>query len=306
MVTQDRSATLRPWSEGFAAVDWGSTARRAYLLDAHGRTVGEVEDEAGTLTIAKDRFSDEVAALRARIGQMPLLLAGMVGSNRGWMEAPYVPCPATLPDVAAHLLWAEPGRTAIVPGVSLIEDGRGDVMRGEEVQVFGAHRLRPTAGHSLICHPGTHTKWIEMDGGTIAAFRTVMTGELFALLRKHSILADMIAGPVAPDAAFRRGVERGFATGALGAELFSIRASLLLGIAEPGEAPAFASGLLIGCDLRTGLAAASPDEEILVLGRGSLTRLYAAAIEQCGFRTQSMDGATAFVAGMRAIAETIR
>jgi 2-dehydro-3-deoxygalactonokinase len=298
-------ARMIGWEDGFAAVDWGSSARRAYVLDASGKVVSEIEDEAGTLTIPKDRFATEVAALRTRVGERPLLMAGMVGSNRGWIEAPYVPCPATLPAVAAHLLWAEPGRTAIVPGVSLIDGERGDVMRGEEVQVFGAHVLRPKQGRTLICHPGTHTKWIEMEGGTIAAFRTVMTGELFALLRKHSILAGMLDGQVVPDAAFRRGVERGFASGEIAAELFSIRAGLLLGIAEPDEAPAFASGLLIGCDLRTGLAAAARDEEILVLGRGSLTRLYAAAIEHCGYRTQDMDGAAAFVAGMNAIVETM-
>jgi len=298
-------ARMSGWEHGFAAVDWGSTARRAYVLDADGRTIAEIEDEVGTLTIAKDRFAGEVKALRAQMGAMPMLLAGMVGSNRGWMEAPYVPCPASLPDIAAHLLWAEPKQTAIVPGVSLIEGNRGDVMRGEEVQVFGAHVLRPMEGRTLICHPGTHTKWIEMDGGTIVGFRTIMTGELFALLRKHSILADMLAGPVEPDAAFLRGVARGYGSGEMAAELFSIRAGLLLGIAPPAEAPAFASGLLIGCDLHTGLAAALPNEEILVLGRGSLTRLYAAAIRQCGFRTRDLDGATAFVAGMRAIAETI-
>jgi 2-dehydro-3-deoxygalactonokinase len=294
------------WGQGFAAVDWGSSARRAYVLDGQGKVVREVEDAAGTLSIPRDRFGAEVEALRTEIGAMPLLLGGMVGSNRGWMEAPYVPCPATLADVAERLLWAEPGRTAIVPGVSLVEGDRGDIMRGEEVQVFGAQLLRPTAGAALICHPGTHTKWIEMEGGTIRRFRTVMTGELFALLRTHSILADMVSGPVNPGAAFRRGVERGFASGAATADLFSIRAGLLLGLAEPVDAPSYASGLLIGCDLRTGLAEASRDDEILVLGRGSLTRLYAAAIEQCGYRTDDMDGAAAFVAGMRAIAETIR
>jgi 2-dehydro-3-deoxygalactonokinase len=298
-------ARMSGWEDGFAAVDWGSSARRAYVLGASGAVVREIEDEAGTLTIPKDRFAAEVAALRAQIGNRPLLMAGMVGSNRGWIEAPYVPCPATLPAIADHLLWAEPGRTAIVPGVSLVQGERGDVMRGEEVQAFGAHALRPTEGRWLICHPGTHTKWIEMDGDIIAAFRTVMTGELFALLRKHSILADALAGPVQPGAAFRQGVERGFAKGEMAAELFSIRGGLLLGIAEPEDASAFASGLLIGCDLRTGLAEASRDDEILVLGRGSLTRLYTAALDQCGYRTQDMDGAAAFVAGMNAIVETM-
>lgn len=293
------------WTDGFAAVDWGSSARRVYVLDAAGRTVWEEEDTAGTLTLPRDRFAAEVESLRTRIGQMPLLLAGMVGSNRGWMEASYVACPATASEIARRLLWAEPGRTAIVPGVSLIEDGRADVMRGEEVQVFGAQVLRPTPGRALICHPGTHTKWIEVEGGAIVRFRTIMTGELFALMKTHSILADMLVGSVTCDPAFQQGVEKGFAGGEMGAELFSIRAGVLLGVAERSEAPSYASGLLIGCDLRTGLAAAAKDDEILVLGRGSLTRLYAAAIEQCGYRAREMDGASAFVAGMRAIAETI-
>jgi 2-dehydro-3-deoxygalactonokinase len=296
------SVEMANWTNGFAAVDWGSSARRTYVLNGQGRTMAQSEDAAGTLTIPKDRFAAEVELLRVRIGDMPLLLSGMVGSNRGWIEAPYVRCPATLPDLSARLLWAEPGRTAIVPGVSLIEEGHADVMRGEEVQVFGAHALHPS-GRVLICHPGTHTKWIEVEDGAIMRFRTVMSGELFDLLRTHSILAELIAGPTPIDAAFRRGVERGFAAGNLGADLFTIRAAVLLGQAKPKEAPSYASGLLIGCDLRTGLAMASPSDEILVLGRGSLTNLYATAIAQCGYRTREMDGAHAFVAGMRAIAE---
>jgi 2-dehydro-3-deoxygalactonokinase len=298
-------AGVTGWEHGFAAVDWGSSARRVYVLDAAGGIMREDEDTAGTLTIAKDRFAGEVETLRTRIGQMPLLLAGMVGSNRGWLEAPYVPCPATLSDVAQRLLWAEPGLTAIVPGVSLVEDEHADVMRGEEVQVFGAQALQPTQGITLICHPGTHTKWIEVEDGAITRFRTIMTGELFALLRTHSILSDVLTGPTPPGPAFRHGVERGFADGNKGAELFSIRAAVLLGTIERSEAPSFASGLLIGCDLRTGLAAAAKNEEVLVLGRGSLTKLYAAAIEQCGYRTREMDGAAAFVAGMRAIAQVM-
>ena len=292
-------------AQGFLAVDWGSSARRVYLLDAAGSVAHEEEDGVGTLTIAREQFGAEVEALRARFGHMPMLLGGMVGSNRGWVEAPYVPCPANLHAVARQLLWAEPGRTAIVPGISLIERGRADVMRGEEIQVFGAQALRPTRERTLICHPGTHTKWIELDDGAIVSFRTAMTGEMFAVLRKQSILADLLTAPAVTGSAFQRGVERGFAGDTLTAELFSIRAGVLLGTIARDDAPSYASGLLIGCDLRGGVEDAAKDEEILVLGRGMLTSLYAAAIEQCGFRACEMDGAAAFVAGMRAIAETI-
>jgi 2-dehydro-3-deoxygalactonokinase len=144
-----------------------------------------------------------------------------------------------------------------------------------------------------------------LERGAIMRFRTIMTGGLFALLKTHSILSDMLSGEVIAGAAFQHGVELGFAGDALTAELFSIRAGVLLGVVAREDAPSYASGLLIGSDLRAGLATASSGGEILVLGRGSLTSLYAAAIVHCGYRTCEMDGATAFVAGMRAIAETI-
>ena len=115
------------WADkGFVAVDWGSSARRAYVLDGNGRVLDEMEDDLGTLTVPRREFGAAVEALRSRFGDAPMLMAGMVGSNRGWMEAPYVPCPASLADIAARLCWAEPGRVAIVPGASRI--CRGDTM----------------------------------------------------------------------------------------------------------------------------------------------------------------------------------
>lgn len=294
------------WTEhGFVAVDWGSSARRAYRLDADGTVVDAVEDTAGTLATPRERFPAAVAALRQRFGGLPLLLAGMVGSNRGWIEAPYVPAPATLRELAGAVLWSEPSRTAIVPGVALIEDGRADVMRGEEVQVFGLAALEPGLTAADICHPGTHTKWIALRGGRLTGFRTVMTGELFAVLREHSILAELLRGEATPGKAFAAGVERGLGGATIAAELFGLRAGALLGVGEPGEAPSFASGLLIGSDLRSGLAGCDPAGEIVVMGRDSLTRLYAAALAQSGYRTREVDGAQAFVAGMRALAKEL-
>jgi 2-dehydro-3-deoxygalactonokinase len=293
------------WSNGFAAIDWGSTARRVYLIDAVGHVSSHMEDEVGTLSVPQGSFEAEVEALRAPIGDLPLLLAGMVGSNRGWIEAPYVPCPATLADVAGRLLWVDQGRTAIVPGISFLKDDRADVMRGEEVQVFGAKKLQPSPGRMLICHPGTHTKWIEVEDESIMRFQTVMTGELFALLRTHSILTDVLAAPVVSGPAFLQGVRRGFDKSALGADLFSVRANVILGVSPSEDAPSYASGLLIGSDLRTGLRNASPHDDIVVLGRGLLTSLYAAAIDHIGFRGREISGTRAFVAGICAIAEIV-
>ena len=130
------------WAEGFIAVDWGTTNRRAYLIDGDGACAEEFEDGRGILSVAHGGFPDAVAEIRERLGDQPLLMAGMIGSNRGWVEAPYVPCPAGLDDLAAALAWAEPGRTAIVPGVSYDAATRADVMRGEEVQIARRGRRR--------------------------------------------------------------------------------------------------------------------------------------------------------------------
>jgi 2-dehydro-3-deoxygalactonokinase len=291
------------WTDGLIAVDWGTTNRRAYRLGAGGALEDEIGDDQGIMAIAAGGFEDAVAGIRRRLGDLPMLLAGMIGSNRGWREAPYVPCPAGLEELTAALAWVEPGRTAIVPGISYIAEDAADVMRGEEVQIVGAVAQRMVEADGIVCHPGTHNKWITLECGRIAAFRTVMTGELFSLLKEHSILADLLAGPIEPGPAFEAGVERGSQGAGLTAELFSIRARVLLGKSKKEDSASFASGLLIGADLRCGLPGG--DVEIAVIGRADLTRLFAAAIEICGGRPREIDGEAAFLAGVRHLAELI-
>lgn len=104
------------WAEGFIAVDWGTTNRRGYLVGADGLLQDEMEDDKGILSVPAGGFPEAVAELRARLGDLPMLMGGMVGSNKGWIEAPYVPCPASAEELARHIIWAEEGRTAIVPG----------------------------------------------------------------------------------------------------------------------------------------------------------------------------------------------
>ena len=135
------------WAE-IIAVDWGTTNRRAWRI-ADGGVEAEFEDGRGILSIEGEAFAPAVAEIRERLGNHPMLLAGMVGSNRGWAEAPYVPCPAGLDDLVGRLCWPEPGRTAIVPGLSSADPP--DVMRGEKrtglpsghTQQMGTCRGRP-------------------------------------------------------------------------------------------------------------------------------------------------------------------
>ncbi|MES2136281.1 MAG: 2-dehydro-3-deoxygalactonokinase [Pseudomonadota bacterium] len=290
------------WAEGFIAVDWGTTNRRGYRIDSAGKCVDEFEDDKGVLSVPDGGFLAAVAEIRERLGDGPMLLAGMIGSNRGWKEAPYVPAPAGIDDLAKALLWVGE-REAIVPGVSFVDDSSADVMRGEEVQLLGALAAGQIPNHDLVCHPGTHNKWVKVEAGRIARFRTVMTGELFNLLKQHSVLADLLQGDVAPNDAFEQGVRHALGADDLPAELFSIRARVLLGQARREDAPSYASGLLIGSDVRIGLAGHSG--EVSVMGRPELTRLYAAAIRLAGAQPVELDGEQSFLAGVTKIAETI-
>jgi 2-dehydro-3-deoxygalactonokinase len=292
------------WAEGFIAADWGTTNRRAYLIGADGRCGQEMEDEKGILSVPAGGFGRAVAEIREKLADKPLLLGGMVGSNRGWVEAPYAPCPAGLDDLVQRLVWPDDGQTAIVPGVSYLADDSADVMRGEEVQLLGAVAGGMIGADALVCHPGTHNKWIELDGGRIVRFTTVMTGELFNLLREHSILADQLSGPVEPGESFSKGVERGLAGHGVTAELFRIRAGALLGKPPAEHAPSYASGLLIGADVRVGLAAGG-EGKVVVMGRPELTRLYAEALRIAGREALEIDGEQAFLAGAARIVELI-
>jgi 2-dehydro-3-deoxygalactonokinase len=293
------------WAEGFVAVDWGTTNRRAYRVGPDGALLDEMEDDRGILAVGAGNFEAAVAEIRGRMGDLPLLMAGMIGSNRGWIEAPYAPCPAGLPELAQRVKWVEPGRIGIVPGVAYSEGDAADVMRGEEVQILGAFGEGIVPPDAVICHPGTHNKWIRLEDGRITAFRTVMTGELFNLLKGHSILSDLLSEPAELGPGFEAGVRAGLACDVLTAELFSIRARVLLGKAPREEAASFTSGLLIGADLRFGLAF-SGDAEIIVMARPELSRLFAAAAAVAGRSTREIDGETAFLAGARHLAELVQ
>lgn len=290
-------------AEGFIAVDWGTTNRRAYRLDSSGTCSGEFEDGMGVLSVPAGGFPDAVAEIRRRLGNLPLLLAGMIGSNRGWLEAPYVACPAGMDELVAGIV--SPGkREAIVPGLSFIGDDRADVMRGEEVQLLGAVAAGLVDPDSLVCHPGTHNKWAQLRDGRVQSFRTVMTGELFSLLKDHSILSDLLDGDIAANEVFRWAAGRAIFHETLPAELFGVRASVLLGKMKKEDAASYTSGLLIGTDVRIGLSTPT-SSRVVVMGRPELTRLYAAAVEEARREAVELDGEHCFLAGIQEIAKRI-
>ncbi|PCG10002.1 2-oxo-3-deoxygalactonate kinase [Sphingomonas ginsenosidimutans] len=279
------------------AVDWGTTNRRAYRLAADGGVLATVCDDRGILSLAPADYPAAVAALRARLGEAPLLIAGMAGSTRGWREIPYVDAPADLAALAGGVIHVARD-VAIVPGVAL-RGSRHDVMRGEEVQALGAITAGLAPRDALFCQPGTHDKWITVADARIHRFATAMTGELFALLRTHGILSGMLDAPVVDGAAFRDGVARGAGATDLLDAMFEVRARVLLGTLAPGDAASFASGVLIGADVgaRGDLAGGT----VHLLATGALAALYTAAIALRGGRVVAIDSAAAFTAGIHAL-----
>jgi 2-dehydro-3-deoxygalactonokinase len=131
-----------------------------------------------------------------------------------------------------------------------------------------------------------------------------MTGELFNLLREHSILSDLLRGDVEPGDAFGSGVRRALDYHDAQAELFTVRARVLLGQGRKEDAASYASGLLIGSDIRIGLAGNAADR-VFVMGRPELTKLYAAALGEARVECSELDGERCFLAGIQQIAERI-
>ena len=237
------------------AIDWGTTSARAYRIGASGAVLAVRSAPLGIRNVEADGFA---AALDQLLGdwrgeRAPRVACGMVGSRQGWIEAPYVACPADLAGLGSTLTRTPGGELAIVPGASC-RDGSGipDVMRGEETQLAGA--VRPGDGRVLVVLPGTHSKWALVDEGMLVAFATFMTGELYAVLLEHSILGRMAErgapSTAAAGTAFGRGVVRSLAGGGLTHLIFGARTLALAGELAPAEVGDFLSGVLIGYEVR--------------------------------------------------------
>ncbi|MBR9824094.1 MAG: 2-dehydro-3-deoxygalactonokinase [Rhodobacteraceae bacterium] len=273
------------------AADWGTSNLRLWAIGPGGEILAERSAPEGMGTLAPDQF--EPALLRLAEDLLapdrvtPVLICGMAGAKQGWIEAPYarVPCPpASGAPVTAPT--ADPRISVrILPGLS--QSGPADVMRGEETQIAGFLADEPEFDGTL-CLPGTHTKWVRIAGGEVRGFRTAMTGELFALIGRQSVLRHSLSPDGETDeTAFAEALRHGFAEpAALSLDLFSIRpASLLDGLA-PAAASGRLSGLLIGLEL-AGARDFWQGRDVVVVGTPGLTARYIAALEQLGGRARA-------------------
>jgi 2-dehydro-3-deoxygalactonokinase len=286
------------------AIDWGTSSLRGALLDAGGKVLEERSDARGILKVPAGGFPAVFEALFGdwmRLDGARCLISGMAGSKQGWVEAPYCACPAGRVEVGRKIIDIDvlPGsRIAIVPGLRDEHDGVPDVMRGEEVQIFGAMALM-NADEGVFVLPGTHNKWATVKKGRVTGFRTFMTGEFYALLSQHSILARTLdADAPLDEAAFVQGVARADNGQGLLHNAFGARTLALFERMPVQELASYLSGLLIGEELRTQSLHAFG--EVVLIGSPSLTQRYALALSATGTATRML-GAEATWAGLHAL-----
>ena len=266
---------------GFIALDWGTSSFRAYLLGGDGTIQETISAPHGILAV-RDAAFDET--LESQIGQwpksLPIMASGMITSRQGWVELPYVACPANLKSIAAaiHSHTSEQGRKVFfVPGISYRSpDGIPDVIRGEESQVLGASQ----GGTEHFVTPGTHSKWIDVESGKIQSFSTYMTGEVFALLKNHSILGRLMTGETNNPAAFERGVRTSLKDPAgFLHRIFSTRTLTLFNEMPTEHLSSYLSGQVIGTEIAHAIAKNSATAQYRILATPALGEHYMTAMK---------------------------
>lgn len=282
----------------YVAVDWGTTSFRLWLVSKDGEVLHEARTDEGMSVAAEIGFNAVLESHLDRDGlsiRTPVVVCGMAGARQGWVEAPYVDTPASLFQIAANAVSPRDcvRDVHILPGVCQRGEGAYDVMRGEETQLLGLVLTGIEDG--IVCMPGTHSKWVRLEAGRIAGFRTFMTGELYALLSGHSVLRYSLALPedfedVADEvrSAVAQAIE---APEQATAQLFSLRAEDLLAGTAKERLAARLSGLLIGLEIAGARAFAGSAglTSVVLAGAGRLATLYGAAFKAAGIEARSVD-----------------
>ena len=296
-------------------VDWGTTSLRSYAVSNTGEVLAAHSEPAGILNVVDGDYTGVLSRVLERLedagsATTPVVMSGMIGSRQGWVEAPYVACPANLGDVAAQMIEIDSGlprRVLLVPGLTTRSaEGVPDVIRGEEAQVFGASAVLDLTDGQFVL-PGTHSKWIRIKDSRIADFQTYMTGEAFAALKEHTILGRLMleADPPAGDGGTPEGFERGvLASSAKGRpghllhQIFSARTLVLFGELSERDTAGFLSGLLIGAEIRAATQGTSDNnltdghQPIYIMAGSTLATLYAKAADVLGVQTRAVDAAS--------------
>jgi len=302
MWESDLSGTI-----AWVAVDWGTSNLRGWGVAADGSILAAASSEKGMGKLAPAEFPAALEELMGNLGvagaSADVLVCGMAGARQGWMEAPYLEAPADLLDLAAQAVRPSGSSysVAILPGVCQRQSGE-NVMRGEETQLLGLASMLP-GYDGLVCMPGTHSKWATLSGTRIERFTTAMTGEMFELLKTHSVLRHSLNGSGdGPERAsgFAAGAEEGLAKpDDLLGQLFKVRAGSLLSGRSADWSAGYLSGLLIGTEIAAKRNQIGTDP-VPLIGSTGLCALYAQVLELAGGTGRPVDATDVVLAGLKA------
>ena len=295
----DSPSPARDW----VGIDWGTTRRRASRF-AGATLVKRIDDAQGLIACAP-HFARSLTALMHELGVQPdatpppIVMAGMVGSASGWQEVPYLDAGTPLRELPQRLQRVvrpdAPPAAWIVPGVCWRDErGAVDVMRGEETQLLGAIELLGDHSDGWYLLPGTHSKWVQLQGGRVHWMRTYLSGELFALLQdKGTLSAIMRAGQASGvTAEERKAFERGVAYSAgaaLSHVLFAARAQVVTGALSQEAGAAFVSGALFGAEWHDVAARLGQASLVRLIGDARLCARHAHCAALLGFATEVLD-----------------
>ncbi|MEM0900856.1 MAG: 2-dehydro-3-deoxygalactonokinase [Pseudomonadota bacterium] len=277
-------------------VDWGTTNLRLWAINPQGRVIGAARGSEGMNTLSNSEFSSVFERYAAELGAhetTPAMICGMAGARDGWREANYVATPFRPDDLVSNTVHFQSGarEIAIMPGASFQHGNRFDVMRSEETQLAALISRGVTDG--VICMPGTHSKWVDVRNGQIVSFSTSMTGELFSVLKSHSILRSLTTDAAfdETDPDFNTGLKTGLDTpDDLMTNLFALRARAMIERHAKMNMQAQLSGLLIGTDVASAVDRFPQTDTVHLVSSGHSTQLYRRALEAIGSSVQIHDG----------------
>jgi 2-dehydro-3-deoxygalactonokinase len=305
----------------YIAIHWNDSKIKAYLCCIQPDQSVQIVDETRAPGLDKDTqdyartFRDLTSAWRTSHGLLPVLMAGQIGSSKGWKHTPYVSCPATTADIvnAQYQFESDEQIINIIPGLKCQhKSGHFDVIRGEEVQVLGW--LETSASHRngsyLICLPGARTKWILVSDGIIKNFKTALTGELYELLSNSGSLIQTRSTQFTPSA-FDAGAKftLASASGSLIHGLFSVHTKQLFDEVSASDASSYLSGLLIGSDVRAAIYAQEWNineiQELIIIGESHISDLFERVIRMQTDKVRCFHGKQATVQGFAAIRQRL-
>ena len=298
----------------FIAIDWGTTNLRAFLINQNGQVQAQRDNDRGMLELNSSEFEAVLSDLLDDwlTPDLPIYMAGMVGSRGGWQEVPYQQCPIKLSDLSEHLYWLEtslPNPIAIVPGLQGVGvGGYDDVMRGEETQLIGAMDWLHTQGRTddspVFCLPGTHCKWAQIKNGSLTQFSTSISGELFAQLNNESSLVKgLTKSDVFNKSAFNKGVLASQQSGGILHHLFSARSRFVCGDLAESDVRDYLSGVVIGHDVNDILSSLStPNSPVIIIGSQALSERYALALQSRDLKSEFLSANEASIRGLKYLA----